>query len=396
MLASRDFAEKHHYPLYTALLTWSGLVILASMYATVPLTESIMESLAVHKTKAIWITSSFSLSYGISCLLFGPLSDRYGRKILLMIGLCTLTFLTTVLYFITNYPIIIFIRVLQGAASAMVVPVSLAYVADVYPISKRLNAIAIISSGFLTSSVIAQVFAIVINNFFQWQMNFIILGILYGITAICLYFFLPKEVQQTKQHSLLQQFIQIKYIIKHPYLLICFFTSFTLLFSLVGMYTILGKYFSSEPYYFSDTELLIIRGIGLVGVLLCFFANSLLKAYGMIKVLRFGFVLSAVSIYSLGTIHSPVFAITFSVLFVAGISLIVPTNINLVSTYGENRKGTAVLFNAFILFVGASIGPLLASKLMTFGVFLPYFIFSIILAVAFLLSLYLKLDNEEY
>lgn len=394
MLASR--VKKHHYPLYTALLTWSGLIILASMYATVPLTESIMESLAVHKTKAIWITSSFSLSYGISCLLFGPLSDRYGRKIMIMIGLGTLTFLTLALYFISSFPFIIFIRVLQGAASAMIVPVSLAYVADVYPINKRLNAIAIISSGFLTSSVIAQVLAIVINNTFQWQMNFIILGILYGLTAICLYFLLPKEAEQAKQHSLLQQFIQIKYILQHPYLLICFFTSFTLLFSLVGMYTILGKYFSNEPYNFTDTELLIIRGIGLIGVLLCFFANSLSKAYGMIKVLRFGLVMSAVSIYSLGTIQSPIFAIAFSVLFVGGISLIVPTNINLVSTYSENQKGTAVLFNAFILFVGASIGPLFASKLMTISVFLPYFIFSIILAVAFLLSLYLKLDNEEY
>lgn len=153
----------------------------------------------------------------------------------------------------------------------------------------------------------------------------------------------------------------------------------------------LGSYFSDAPYYFTDKQLLMVRGIGLLGVLLCFFASSFSKAFGTIKVLRFGLILSAISLYSIGTIQSPFYAIFFSVLFVAGISLIVPTSINLVSTYSENRKGTAVLFNAFILFVGASVGPLFAKKLMTFGsFFIPFLLFSIILAIAFLLSLYLK------
>lgn len=385
-----------NYPLYTALLTWSGLIILASMYATIPITESMMESLSISKTKAVWITSSFSLSYGISCLFFGPISDRYGRKIMLIIGLATLTFFTFIFYFVTSFPLLIIIRILQGASSAMFVPISLAYVADVYPTSKRLNAIAIISSGFLTSTVLAQVFSMVINHLFNWQMNFMILAYFYSITLMCIYFVLPKEQQVERQSTLLEQFLRIKNVIRHQYLIICFFISFTLLFSLVGMYTMLGKYFSSEPYNFTDSQLLIVRAIGLIGVLLCFFANILSKVFGIIKVLRFGLILSAISLYTLGNIYSPFFAILFSVLFVAGISLIVPTNINLVSTYSGNQRGTAVLFNAFILFVGASLGPLIATKLMTFGnFFVSYFIFSIILAVAFLLSLYLKLDMEE-
>lgn len=301
------------------------------------------------------------------------------------------------IHFINNYPLLIFFRIMQGVASAMFVPISLAYVGDSYPLSKRLNAIAIISSGFLTSSVIAQVFGIVITDLFSWKMNFIFLGILYVITAFCIKTILPKEPQQIKQNSLLNQYAQIQYILKNPYLLICFFTSFTLLFSLVGMYTMLGKYFSSDPYNFTDFELLMVRAIGLIGVTLCFFANSLSKAFGIIKMLRFGLALSAVSLYSLGNISSPFFAILFSVLFVAGIALIVPTSINLVSSYSENRKGTAVLFNAFILFIGASLGPLLATKLLSlFGPsFISYFVFSIILGVAFLLSLYLKYDVNE-
>lgn len=395
-MTTYDLAEKQKYPLYTALLTWSGFIILASMYATVPLTDSIIESLAISKTKAVWITSSFSLSYGISCFLFGPLSDQYGRKIFLMVGITTLTLLTFMFYFIANYPLLIFLRIMQGAASAMFVPISLAYVGDSYPTSKRLNAIAIISSGFLTSSVVAQVFGLIVTDLINWKMNFFILSLLYGITAICIYTLLPKEPYQMKQNSLLNQYIQIKNILKNPYLLICFFTSFTLLFSLVGMYTMLGKYFSTEPYHFNDLELLMVRTIGLIGVTLCFFANSLSKNFGIINVLRFGLILSAISLYSLGNISSPFFAILFSVLFVAGISLVAPTSINLVSTYSENRKGTAVLFNAFLLFIGASIGPLLATKLMSvFGPsFISYFVFSIILGVAFLFSLYLKLEVE--
>lgn len=87
--------------------------------------------------------------------------------------------------------------------------------------------------------------------------------------------------------------------------------------------------------------------------------------------------------------------IVFSLLFVASISLVVPINITLISQRAANQRGTALLFNAFILFIGASIGPMLATKLMQVSnAFVSFSTFSGILLLGCLASFFLK-ENKS-
>ena len=70
-----------------------------------------------------------------------------------------------------------------------------------------------------------------------------------------------------------------------------------------------------------------------------------------------------------------------------------PTNITVINANAETQRGSAVLFNAFILFVGASLGPLLATKLMNIGsTFMTFTVFSVILFIGFLCTLITKKD----
>ncbi|MNW00022.1 hypothetical protein D3C71_1954660 [compost metagenome] len=60
-------------------------------------------------------------------------------------------------------------------------------------------------------------------------------------------------------------------------------------------------------------------------------------------------------------------AIIFSIIFVAGIALTVPTLISIIGQLGGTSRGTAVTLYTFILFIGATLGPIGAALLLQLG-----------------------------
>ena len=57
-----------------------------------------------------------------------------------------------------------------------------------------------------------------------------------------------------------------------------------LLFSLVGMYTILGSYLASEKFGFTEQQILYVRALGLIGMLTTVFAGKISNKLGIIIV----------------------------------------------------------------------------------------------------------------
>lgn len=385
-----------NYNLMTFILTWSGLVFLMSLYITIPLTSVFVEALDISTAEAVWIGSAFSFCYAICCLVYGPLSDKYGRKKFMIFGISLLTVATFAIGLTDDYYAILGLRAIQGIAAAAFVPISLVYTAETFPQKKRLTAIGFITSGFLMASVIAQVFALVINAMLGWQAIFIGMGIIYLATALLVIFYLPKEETPRAIVSIWRKYLQMKDLFKNAKLCIAFVITFMLLFSLVGMYTILGSYLASEKFGFTEREILYVRALGIIGMLTSMFAGKISTKFGIISSLRMSLIVSAVALFVMGISSSSIILIISSLVFVAGIAIVVPVNISLVNIYAGAERGSAVLMNAFILFLGASLGPMLATLLMESGNYLLAFsIFSAVLLIGFLFSLFLKKFPDE-
>ncbi|WP_235822130.1 MFS transporter [Gottfriedia luciferensis] len=391
-----DTSRNMNYPLMTTILFWCGLVILTSMYITIPLSSVFTKTFNVSSTQAAWLGSSFSLSYALGCLIYGPFSDKYGRKIFLVTSISVLTIVTIVISFVDNFYVLIILRGIQGLVAAAFAPISLVYAGEMFPTHKRLTAIGFISSGLLMAGVIGQIFSGVINEYFGWHKIFFILGILYFITTLIVIVFLPKDEMIRSNENVFVKFKQIPTLLKQTQLLLAFSITFMLLLSLVGMYTVLGSYLSSEKFRLTSQHILYVRAIGIVGMLVSPFSGRIANKIGITIVLRCGLALGAIGLFTLGVSTSlPVLAI-MSVVFVAGISLVTPIIISIINQLAGDSRGSAISFNAFILFLGASTGPLFAIELLKTEKYqLSFGILGFVLLLGLLISFFIKISSES-
>jgi MFS family permease len=365
--AVQENAMAKRSPLMTGILFWCGLAVVSSLYITIPLVPVFADAFGASPDQAAWAGSGFSFAYAVGSLFFGPLSDRFGRKQMMLASLVTLSVITPLLGLAGSLPMLIALRAIQGAAAASFAPAALAYAVEMYPQEKRVTAIGFITSGFLISGVAGQVFSGSVSQSLGWPYVFFILGGVYFLSALLLGALLPKSEAQPLNVNLLAPFKQLGTLILQPPLALCYAIAIVILLTFIGMYTALGDYLTRAPFDLSGDQILGVRAAGMIGLLLSPVAGRLAGKFGTRKVLRTGLMLSVAGITLIGCSSYLPIVIFMSIVFVAGISVTVPALISLIGMFAGEARGAAVTLYTFILFIGATLGPIAALTLLKTG-----------------------------
>lgn len=384
-------SSSKNYPLMTAILVWCGLIVVSSLYSTLPMVSVFVSTFKVTPAIAAWTSSAFSFAYAVGFLLFGPLSDRYGRKQIMLSGLVALLFITPTLGLMTSLSGLIALRAAQGLAAATFAPAALAYVVEMFPVEKRVTTVGFVSTGFLVAGIVGQIFSSLVSQSLGWSYVFYFLGALYAISAVLLGVLVPKgEVRQTTT-SALAPFKQMGAVLSRKPLFVYYLITVTLLLSFVGMYTALGNHLTQAPFELKANQILMVRSVGILGMILSPFAGRLVGKFGMKVVLQVGLVFAAVGLAAVGISSNLTILIVMSVVFVAGISVTVPTLISLIGSIAGEARGAAVTLYMFILFIGATLGPIVALNLLKTGSYiLTLETLAALLTIAFCLTYFVK------
>lgn len=389
---SNNIASERNYTFITAILFWCGLVVVSSVYMMIPLVGIFQKDFVATTSQVAWTSSVFSLFYAISCLFTGPLSDRYGRKKVILFGLATLTIITGVLGFSNSLSTLIILRGLQGIAAATFAPVAVTYISEIFPPEKRVTTVGFISSGFLLAGVVGQIFSSFFSKMYGWQSVFYIIGAIYLVTTIIVAIFLPKVNNQNHSSNLLASFKQFGSVLKIKPLLLCYLIAITLFFTFVGMYNTIGSYLSKE-FGLGNQDIFSVRTVGIIGMLFSLFTGKLVNKFGILTILRTGLTLAFVGLAVLGINSNLSILIIMSVIFVTGIAITVPTVISLVGQLGNQARGAAVSLFTFFLFIGASLGPIATQALLNTGGYqLTFESLSLLLVISLVVSFLIKLS----
>jgi MFS family permease len=147
------------------------------------------------------ILGAFSLSRTILLPYFGRQSDKKGRKPFIVPGLFAYTLISIAFIFSENVNSIIILRFVQGAASAMLLPVIQAYVGDITPRGREGFTMGIFNMSLFLGLSLGPLLGGVINDRFNLDAAFIAMGCLSFIGFLLSFFLLPP----TRSERVVQQ-----------------------------------------------------------------------------------------------------------------------------------------------------------------------------------------------
>jgi EmrB/QacA subfamily drug resistance transporter len=119
-----------------------------------------------------WIFSSFLLTQTAMTVIFGKLSDVYGRKPTMLIGIAIFLIGSILAGFSWSMMSMIFFRLIQGVGAGAVQPVAMTIVADLYPARERGKVQGYLASVWAISAVLGPTAGALIIRHWSWPWIF--------------------------------------------------------------------------------------------------------------------------------------------------------------------------------------------------------------------------------
>ena len=283
-----------------AVLVCSALLVLAQLYLAITLAPVIEE---VHgasgRAAAAAVGTTYALAYGLGFLIFGPLSDRYGRKPILVPGMAVLAVATAGLAAASSLPMVAALRAIQGLLAASFSTVALAYVGEALPPRWRSTGIGAMSTAFLSAGIVGQVYAQAIAQTLGWRWVFGLAAPAFVIAAIAMATILLEPPRHGEPVSLGQKFKELGAMAIRRELTLLNLASFPVLLSFVAMYAALGPLLRTQ-FGLDETGVLLVRLAGLPAMLLAPLAGWLVGRHGAIRVAVAGYLIAAVGLAAEG------------------------------------------------------------------------------------------------
>ena len=359
----RAKAGSEHAPVLAplAVLVTSALLVLSQLYLAITVAPVIAETFEGDASAApAALGTTYALAYGLGFLVFGPLSDRYGRKPIMVPGMAVLAFATAGIALATSLPMVAALRTFQGFVAASFSTVALAYVGEALPPRWRATGIGAMSTAFLSAGILGQVYAQAIADALSWRWVFGLAAPAFVIAAIAIATILLEPPRIGEPASLGQKYRQMAALAFRRDLLLPNLAAFSVLLSFVAMYAALGPLLQTQ-FGLDDTSVLYVRLAGLPAILLAPVAGWLVGRYGPTRVAFVGYLLAAAGLAAEAISTAVLWLLIISsVVFVLGIATIVPAVIAMIGGRGGTTRAGALALNGLYVFAGASCGPLVA------------------------------------
>lgn len=339
-------------------------------YAAAPLLNNIALDLHLTLSEAAMSVTAYMLSFGLFTLVFGPLSDRFGKIhvfIFASFGTSIFSILGATAF---NLPSLVFFRAMNGIFGAGIFPIALALVGDAFDVQHRQSAIGKTMGMAFLGAATATVIGGTLAYFGSWRLVYLVYGFGELILAITMTRILKQKTLPAKKVNSLAGYHKV---LSNPR-----FMGITLLiflegFSVFGSFTYSGVLIQQATMYplILVGLILSVFGIGTVigGRFATIISQKTKNAFLVIVA-----VIGSCSLYILSTNLHIVLTIVGLFGFGAAFIMLQSTLITTLMEMHPEVKGAVMSLSGFNLFLGGACGTALNSYLITiYGPTTPFF-----------------------
>jgi predicted MFS family arabinose efflux permease len=166
------------------LLAVTQFTVVLDFMVMSPLGDMLMKSMNLKTSQFGMAVSAYAFSAGISGLLTAGFADKFDRKKLLLFFYIGFIIGTLCCGLAHNYLMLIVARIITGLFGGVIGSISMAIVADLFPIQKRGRVMGFMQMGFGASQVLGIPISLYLANAWGWQSPFLMIVILATIVWI--------------------------------------------------------------------------------------------------------------------------------------------------------------------------------------------------------------------
>lgn len=339
------------------------------------------------------LMSTYSVMQFLFAPVWGGISDRIGRKPVMLIGIAGLSLSFFLFAFSTSLWMLFAARIIGGALSAANMPTVMAYVADITTPENRGKGMGMIGAsvgmGFIFGPAIGGVFSRYGND-----VPFLISGIVAAVTVLFVLFVLQESLSEEARRQQKEQRPSRWAAFSGP-LSQLYIMQFVVAFSLAGLETTFA-YFGALKAGLDTVQLgyiFMIMGFG--GALVQGgLVGRLIKKRGEGAVIQIGLVVSAIGFGLILLTNSFATAAIYLTIFGLGNGLIRPSVSSLISKRTTTGQGAATGVLSSMDSLGRILGPTIGGTLYAIHAGYPY-IAGVILSLVALVLYYAYSSKDK-
>lgn len=371
-------------------------ILFVGVGLVIPIMPAYMELLHINGTTVGFMVAAFSLSQFLFSPFAGRLSDRVGRKPIIIAGLLVFA-LSEWMFGISNTTFFLFFaRILGGIGAALSMPAIFAYVADVTTDEERGKAMGIVTAALTTGFIIGPGIGGYLSHL-GIRAPFFGAAIAGLIGALITFMFLPKKVKREEVASIettgqqgkefLPLWKQLLLSVKEPYffsLIIVFIAAFGL-----ANYETVFSLYVDHKFGFTTEDIALIITLGSIAgaVVQATIFGKMLEWFGEFKIIVWSLLITGIFVILFTFTHTywVIFAVTFVVFL--GSDILRPALGTLLSKMTKDEQGYLQGLNSSYTSLGNILGPILAGSLFDANIELPFYIGGLVMIICFAIAL---------
>jgi MFS transporter, DHA1 family, multidrug resistance protein len=189
MKAEKRISDKRLITLFTMLLLVAGM----STDIYIPSLPLMTKAFNTNPAYSSFTISIFMIASAVSGLVAAVISDRYGRRKILLYSSMAYIISTFAVAFSPNILTMIILRAIQGATCGFTFIVTRQVIKDLYTVKQQISINSILFTAFVISPAIAPILGSMLAKFFSWHACFIFTALF----QIVLYYQLKKHFNET-------------------------------------------------------------------------------------------------------------------------------------------------------------------------------------------------------
>ncbi len=359
-------AATRHSILLLSFATFSSMAAQRICDAMLP---ELSRVFSVSLAQAAQVVSMFAVVYGLAQLFYGPLGDRMGKFRIVTFATIACCVGSIMAVFAASLDLLVLARVMMALGAAAIIPLSMAWIGDAVAHDHIQETLARVGLGTTLGIVGGQLVGGLLTDTLGWRWAFGFMTLLFGIVGSLLYADLrrqqaaPVVVSNTPLLVRPGFVAQALIIITGPWSRIVLLVAFVEGAAGFGVLAIWASHLHRVLGLSLSAAGAIVALFGLGGMIYMAVARHLIRRFGQQGLALLGVCLVRISALVLGFTSYWIFTIPASLLAGLGFFMFHNTMQANATQITPAARGTAVSLFASALFLGQSVGVLLAASL---------------------------------